>query len=215
MKELFRRYPEETPPAERKGSPACVVSHPDAGGQCPRPAVGEVWGVPFCEVHGTEAELAAASEIEEFARREIGILAEAELERSTVRSPVLALLESIEPPYQTRTEFTEQEEAMLEAYPPEAHKDNTDPDTLSFDYGDAYREGEAGDGPVDWWSDARYLLCRFMREAENRGVLVRELEYLRERATVQMLLAERDYEVRYAAPRREAKAKAKEGGADV
>jgi hypothetical protein len=43
-----------------------------------------------------------------------------------------------------------------------------------------------------------------MREADDRGVyaLLEDLEYMRERATVQVLLAQRDYERRYAAPRK-------------
>jgi hypothetical protein len=81
---------------------------------------------------------------------------------------------------------------MEEAYPPEDHEGNTDPDTLSFDYG---RHGS--DTPHDWWCEARSLLVRFMRQAADRGVpLVAELEYLRERATVQELLAERDMDRR-------------------
>ena len=70
----------------------------------------------------------------------------------------------------------------------------TPPETLGFDYGRDY----AGDGPVDWWSDAQLLLCRFVREAEDKGLAstLPELEQLRGRATVRMVLAERDYERR-------------------
>src|SRR5215210_2654007 len=63
MEEVFRKYPETTPPEKRKGSPVCVVSHPDAGGECGRAAIGEVWSLPFCELHGREAELAAHDEM--------------------------------------------------------------------------------------------------------------------------------------------------------
>ncbi len=38
----------------------CVVSHPDAGGQCERTATMAVWNLLFCEVHGQEAELSPA-----------------------------------------------------------------------------------------------------------------------------------------------------------
>ena len=55
--EVFRKYPETTPAEERKGSPVCIVSHPDAGGPCRREAIGEVWSLPFCAAHGREAEL--------------------------------------------------------------------------------------------------------------------------------------------------------------
>ncbi len=40
----------------------CFVRHPDAGGQCWRPAVMQVYGLGFCEVHGPEAKLGAMSE---------------------------------------------------------------------------------------------------------------------------------------------------------
>ncbi len=62
-------------------------------------------------------------------------------------------------------------------------------------------------GPVDWWTDARYLLCRFMREAQGKGLsdLVRELEPLRERACAQLVQAEDDYDRRYVAPHRAAR----------
>ena len=46
-----------------------------------------------------------------------------------------------------------------------------------------------------------------MRRAVEKGLtrLMQDLETLRERATVQQILAERDYERRYVAPRRAAK----------
>lgn len=55
MKEVFRKYGDGGPHVEPI---ACVVRHPDAGGQCEREAVGEVWSLPFCEIHAREAELA-------------------------------------------------------------------------------------------------------------------------------------------------------------
>ena len=66
-------------------------------------------------------------------------------------------------------------------------------------------------GPVEWWEDARMLLLRFLRQASERGLP--GLARLREWATVQLVLAGRDYERRYAAPRRAAReAKERAGG---
>lgn len=203
MMEVFRKYPETTPVEERMGSPVCVVSHPDAGGECGRPAIGEVWSLPFCELHGREAELAAKAEIEVTLGRELQVLADTEFERFNTNFHVLEALKAAKAPYEV--EWSIHEAAMLRAYPPDELAEHTDRDTLTFRYGRDYATGEAGDGPVDWWADACYLLRRFMREAAGRGVLTDELEYLRERATAQLVLAERDYERRYAEPRRRAK----------
>jgi hypothetical protein len=200
--EVFRKYPETTPVEERKGSPACVVSHPDAGGPCQREAIGEVWSLPFCEMHGREAELAAKAEIEVTVGRELQVLADTEFERFDTNHYVLEVLKAAKAPYEVDRSI--HEAAMLRAYPPDELEANTDADTRTFDYGRDYATGEAGDGPVDWWADACYLLHRFMREAAGRGVLTDELEYLRERATAQLVLAERDCERRYAEPRRAA-----------
>lgn len=65
-------------------------------------------------------------------------------------------------------ETLRQDEA-LRAYP--LLEGRTDPITLSFDYETEY----GGDGPVDWWADARYLLCRFMREAPGDYCFYRRL----------------------------------------
>ena len=41
----------------------CMVRHPDAGGQCERPAVIEVYRLHFCEVHRAEAKAGALEEL--------------------------------------------------------------------------------------------------------------------------------------------------------
>ena len=84
---------------------------------------------------------------------------------------------------------------MLAAYPPEELEENTDADTLRFDY----MERDGMDGPYDWWSEAQFLSCRFMLQAHDRGLsgLLKDLEYARERATVQRVLAERDLDRRW------------------
>src|SRR4051812_237657 len=90
------------------------------------------------------------------------------------------------------------QEALRAAYPPlEGH---TDPDTLAFDY-----EDDCAGTPVDWWWESHWLLCKFMRQTQERGVseLIKMLEPLRERAAAQVVfLAEDDYERRWVAPRR-------------
>ena len=87
---------------------------------------------------------------------------------------------------------------MLAAYPPERLEPYTDADTMAHDY--ATRR--LGDGPVEWWNDARLLVCKFLRMAQERSepAITGGLEELREKATVQQVLAERDYERRYVEP---------------
>ena len=59
-----------------------------------------------------------------------------------------------------------------------------------------------GDGPVERWSDERFLWQYFLRRASEEGLpgLMAELEGSRERVTVQEILAERHYERRYVVP---------------
>ena len=65
MTEVFRKYGGGEPRPDDKAPIACTVRHPEAGGQCEREAIGEVWSLPFCEVHGKEAEMAYLEEYEE------------------------------------------------------------------------------------------------------------------------------------------------------
>ncbi len=179
-------------PGEAAGeNPGCVVSHPDAGGQCPRPAIGEVWSLPFCKVHAREAELAAMEEVSEMVENELSTLIGAEKQRFDTTWDLVQALGSADVPYlgSSVEDLEAYDAAVLEAYPPEDLERNTDADTLAFDY-----ERECpGDCPVDWWSEAHNLLCRFMRQAADRGlaVLLDDLEPLRERAIVQRVLAQR------------------------
>jgi len=87
-------------------------------------------------------------------------------------------------------------------YPTEGREDLTDPDTLRHDY-----RRYDGDGPTEWWADARVLQLRFMRQAGEKDLLgvMADLEGLRERVTLQQILGECDYERRYVAPRRAAR----------
>lgn len=190
MTEVFMKYGPAPVGAEQV---ACVVAHPDAGGPCPSEAVGEVWSLPFCEIHGYEAELAAREELAESAGNELEALFDVEIKRYDTNRAVTEALERAEVPSDVDREI--QSAAMRAAYPPDDLEGNIDADTLSFDY-----EKYGRDTPHDWWYEARVLLVRFMRQAAERGVpIVGDLEYLRERATVQELLAERDMDRRWRA----------------
>ncbi len=206
MTELFRRYRPETAPEEREDSPACIVAYP---APCGEHAVGEGWGcLPFCERHWCEASLAAHEELAETVENELRILADAEAARFDTNAAVVRSLGSAGGLWSLPS-ASAYDAALAAAFPTEGLEDRTDPETANFDYAKHY----GGDGPVDWWSDACILLLRFMRQTSEKGlpVLTRDLEWLRERATVQRVLAERDYERRYVARQREPK----EAGADV
>jgi hypothetical protein len=70
----------------------CVVSHPDAGGPCGRPATGMVWNLPFCEIHGREAEAAALEELAEDAEMALQGLEDAEKGRAETNPAVVRAL---------------------------------------------------------------------------------------------------------------------------
>ncbi|MDP9487452.1 MAG: hypothetical protein M3Q49_16990 [Actinomycetota bacterium] len=201
----FVKYGPETPPEERKGSPVCVVSYPEP---CGREAVGEVWSMPFCEAHGTEAALAARIEAHEDAEREFDALIKAEGERITRNFLIIAALRelSVPGPGADLDAHDAHDRAILAAYP--LDESLTDPDTLAFDY------GEPDAGPRDWWCEAREMALGWMREAYEAGQspLLAALEPLRERCTVQQELARLDMERRYIEPRRaERERRRKEG----
>ncbi len=198
MTEVFTRYGGGEPRREDKAAMACTVRHPEAGGQCEREAIGEVWSLPFCEVHGKEAELSYLEERKETIAYGLDMLRDDG--RNVLQQPVVEVLKAVEYPALIDREAVEA--AMREAYPPEELEQYIDPDTLAYDYEAVI----AGDTPYDWWCEARIFVLRWMREAFERGALelLRELELVRERATVQQLLADRDLERRWAAPRGEA-----------
>jgi len=214
--ELFRRYPQDTPPGERKGAPVCVASYP---APCGEPAVGEGWGcLPFCEAHWREAEMAAREELSETVEKELEVLTDAEDERFDRNAAVVRALRGASVPGLSweLADYDAQDAALAAAFPPGRIEGKTAPETLAFDYDRHY----AGDGPVEWWSDACTLLLRFRRQSGARGlpVLTLELEALRERATVQRELAKADYELRYVADaerQAERQAERREGGSDA
>ncbi len=184
------------------GGEDCVVSHPDAGGPCGRPGTGMVWNLSFCEVHGAEAEAAALAELTEDAEIEMQALRGAENGRPGSNLVSLRALEEAGTLNSAARSGCEKDhqKALYLAYP--LIEGRADPTVTTFDYDSEY----SGDGPVEWWADTRYLLCRFMREAQGEGLpeLVRELEPLRERASAQLVQAEADYERRWITPQRRA-----------
>ncbi|MBA3423980.1 MAG: hypothetical protein H0U04_05420 [Rubrobacter sp.] len=188
MTEVFTRYGGGGPRPAYREPIACVVAHPDAGGRCEREAVGEVWRLPFCEVHGREAELAYMDEINDAVRAELDALGDAENQKPGSNEALLeALARTPTPPGVDRVIHLA---AMEEAYPPDELEGNTDPDMLRFDY-----ETHGRDTPYDWWCEARIMAVRFMCEAQSVPIL-KDLELVRERATVQELLASRDMDRR-------------------
>jgi len=196
MTEVFRKYLEATPgeAEERKGSPVCIVSHPDAfaeRGPCQREAIGEVWSLPFCGLHGREAELAARDEMGISLEGIFSGLVALEQERHDRNERAVRIIEEAACSKATRrfdTDSLAHGEAIVAAYPPEELEQNTDPDTLRYDY-----EHMGMDTPYEWWWDAQLMACRFMRQAHDQGLagFLKDLEYVRERATVQRLLAGR------------------------
>lgn len=202
MTEVFRRYGAGEPRPADKAPIACTVRHPDAGGQCEREAIGEVWALPFCEVHGKEAELAYLEERAETVAFGLDILRSGDFD--VLQQPVAEALKEVE--YPGRIDRDAIEAVAREAYPPEELERHINPDTLAYDY-----EIVGTDTPYDWWCEARIMVRRFMREAYERGSieLLCDLELIRERATVQQLLARRDLYQRWELPRQEAKEAAK------
>lgn len=193
MTEVFTRYGDGGPRPDDVEPIACVVHHPDAGGQCGREAIGEVWALPFCEVHGREAELAYKDELAVTASLEFEALWDAEMKRADTNWSIMEALEAAEKP--ANVDYLIHLVAMKAAYPPEELAANTDPDTLRFDY-----EIHGRDTPYDWWCESRIMAVRFMRQATAVPIL-EELELVRERATVQQLLAERDLDRRWTSQR--------------
>ena len=167
------------------GGPSCRVSHPAAGGPCGEPAVMEVWALPFCAVHGAEAEAAALAEMWQEARA--GMRAALDGGRGAWRTnaALLYALRRAEHEARENEEGAERahEDAVRDAYGG-ADASHTDPDTLNY-HGDPF----VGT-PVNWWRETRVAVCKAMREAAEGGLThAADLEPLREHATVQEVLA--------------------------
>lgn len=182
---------------EATKAPACVVSHPDAGGECHEPAVLEVWSLPFCARHGAEAKAGALEELAEDAENVLGTLVEAERARHATNLDLVRVLERAEIPGLALRDLGQtHDQALREAYPPLIGRVDSETTRYEYDW--------EGPGPYDWWTQTRGLLCKFMRQAHDghHPELVEMLEPLRERAAAQQVHAEDDYERRFLAPER-------------
>jgi hypothetical protein len=160
-------------------------------------------------MHGKEAELAAREEMATDLEGIFTGLVALESERHDRNETAVEIIAGFASAHGLDFDTLAHEEAMLAAYSPEELAANTDPDTLRYDY---ERGFASEDGPHDWWSGAQLMACRFMRQAHDRGLagLLRELEYVRERATVQRVLAKRDLHRRWTEPRRATREAAKQ-----
>jgi hypothetical protein len=102
------------------GGERCVVSHLDVGGPCGQPATILVWELPFCEVHGAEAEAAALSDLIVDAERELEMLACTEEGRLVSNPAVIHALNQVAAPGRGEAAGYERthKEALYAAYPP-------------------------------------------------------------------------------------------------
>src|SRR4051794_26355752 len=121
------------------GGERCVVSHPDAGGPCGEPAAMLVWELPFCAVHGAEAEAGALQEIFEDAEKALRGSADMENERHHTNRVLARFLEdgllSTPSVAGMRSRYDDvHQEALRKAY--KAVEGRIDPDILAFDYED-------------------------------------------------------------------------------
>ena len=167
------------------GRPFCSVSHPAAGGVCGESATVEVWALPFCEIHGAEAEAAALAEMWEDACKSAEAAVQGGREAWRKNAALLYTLRRAEHEAQgnEQNRASDHEDAMQAAYA-DADEAHTDSDTLQYN-GDPF----AG-SPVDWWRETRLAVCKAMREAYEGGLChAEDLEPLREYATVQEVIA--------------------------
>jgi hypothetical protein len=175
-------------PEERRPLP-CFVHHPDAGGLCERPAIIEVYGLAFCEIHGAEVKAGALAELFQDATEELerpnnphvpelnpaALLAR----RSSVSLLTKACVEA----------ETEGAEAMRRAYP--LIPERVCGETVAFFKNKQIEEPLPG----DVYQDARFLLHRFMRLAYDakHTWLVEVLEGERESVAAQAAFAFEHY----------------------
>jgi hypothetical protein len=172
---------------EEHGPLPCTVEHPDAGGRCERPAVMEVYGLPFCEVHGEEIKAGALQELYFDATHDVGrplgghvAPLNPEAERA-LQAALSGLLEKVH-----QAERAD-DEALLRAYP--LIRERVSSETLHFDYSDP--SGARGTTPVELFMRHRELIHKLMRLAheEGAGYLVETLEDHRESCAAQLAFA--------------------------
>ncbi len=176
------------------GPVPCGVRHPDAGGKCEQPATMEVYGLPFCEVHGAEAKAGALGELYHDAamvlrRLDNPSVPEPNAEAMRVLRAGVRELEAACREWEGRSD-----EAIGRAYPFVGER--VEEGTLDFDYADPRR----GPTPDTWFWDDRSLLHKLMRLAyeDHAGHIAEALELFREGASAQLAFAWADLERRRA-----------------
>jgi len=170
----------------------CFVRHEDAGGKCDRNAVVQVYGLKFCELHGTEARTGALKELYEDAREFMQ-----RLDNPHVEPPNAAVLAIVRDTASMLLDAQKKDEdAIRRAYP--VIPERVEEDTQDFDYEDPNPRS----GPVDWNSDLRHLVHKLMRLAfEQRATwLVESLELDRKHVTAQLSFALADCEEKVSGP---------------
>lgn len=166
--------------------PICVVSHPDAGGPCERPAALKVYGLAFCETHGAQAAYEAVREARDDAADEAERVAgffeqthfQNELALDAMRSTARLFRGG------GSHDSDERDRLIREAYP--LIEERVDAETRDWAPGNFTQ-----DPPVDRWGEALWMVHAFMRMAWSRSWvgLEEELEFLRERCAAQLSFA--------------------------
>jgi hypothetical protein len=162
----------------------CVVSHPDAGGECGRFARFEVYGLTFCEPHGLEANCAALLEYfhqAEVAAEQVFYNPNAVTPHPELRTAYGAVTRR----FMDKTlEYEEAYDGLAEhAFP--LLEGRVMADVLGWE------PGAVGPSPYEAFGEEALAISRFMREAHQDGLskIVSHLEPLRERTAAQAAYA--------------------------
>jgi hypothetical protein len=149
----------------------------------------EVYGLPFCEVHGEEIKAGALQELYFDATHDVGrplgrhvAPLNPEAERA-LQAALSGLLEKVH-----QAERAE-DEALLRAYP--LIRERVSSETLHFDYSDPSGSSARGTTPVELFMRHRELIHKLMRLAHEEGAdyLVETLEDHRESCAAQLAFA--------------------------
>ncbi len=161
----------------------CVVDHPDAGGACGRRGVCEVYRLPFCEIHGLEANAGALAQLYHDAMDEFDRL---DNQQALPLQPevVQVIREASERSLETHIRYAREKDRLVgEVYP--LIRERVDQETLDWE------PGSLGESPVDRWAAEYWEVATLMLQTTGRLApsLVRDLEPLRERAAAQLSYA--------------------------
>ncbi len=179
--DAFAWAPDEV---EEYGPLPCSVRHADAGGQCERPAVLEVYGLSFCSEHGAECKAGALAELYFDASRWLE-----RLDNPHVSLPNPEALRVVRAGVSELNHlclhFEQDDELLRRAYPYLAER--VDSLTLEFDYSDPERSAH----PFDTFYEDRWTIHQLMRVAYSKemGYLVEDLEDRRQYLAAQAAYA--------------------------